>query len=362
MNLLFITHARLHKPPYGDGSTRYRCFHIAEVARRAGHRAVVRSASTLNSEDLHYYDLISWSRPVDSRHLHELLNVAQQRNIVCIADLDDLIVRPDLADQSPAVINGFTNPHYLQKKFTRHARAVNLFDAITTSTDNLKDQIQSVFPDKPIATIANGLSEFWLEHARSISAENSDSRSIAYLPGTRSHDDDFAGIRDTLIAWLSDATDRRLDVVGKIDIKTEHWPRAQVTQRPWTDYYHLPAIINSYCATLAPLSDSVFNRSKSHVKFIESAAMGVPLIASPIRDIAQHRTTGLLLASDASQWLAALDKAGNREFRTENAKDLTDYALEHCMASNFASELVSAWNSGLPLPQNLPTEPSLRAA
>jgi hypothetical protein len=350
MNILFITHASLDNPPYGDGSTRYRCFNVGEVARTAGHRVRVKTAASVNQNYLHHYDLISWLRPEPSDHLFRLMDVARQRGIICIADLDDLIVNPELAAQSPAVVNRFVNARHVRKRFSEHARAVSEFDAITVSTDLLQQQVKTLFPQLPVATVHNGLSEFWLQHLESAQLQLPQVQSLAYLSGTRSHDHDFSTITSSLLQWLADNTSRQLCIVGKIDVTHERWPAAQLKVEPWKDYFKLPAVIGKHCATLAPLSSTIFNQAKSHVKFIESAAAGVPLIATPIADIAQHRTDGLLLASDETQWQNALTLASNVDYRAEHANSLKTYATECCTATTYASPLIQAWSAGRMLP------------
>src|SRR3546814_8283247 len=64
-----------------------------------------------------------------------------------------------------------------------------------------------------------------------------------------------------------------------------------------------------YAVGVAPLSDTTFNRSKSDIKFLELAALGIPTIASdvaPYRSI-RHGETGLLVKEDHmwSRWLKA---------------------------------------------------------
>src|SRR3546814_14721972 len=54
-----------------------------------------------------------------------------------------------------------------------------------------------------------------------------------------------------------------------------------------------------YAVGVAPLSDTTFNRSKSDIKFLELAALGIPTIASdvaPYRSI-RHGETGLQIGS-----------------------------------------------------------------
>jgi len=83
-------------------------------------------------------------------------------------------------------------------------------------------------------------------------------------------------------------------------------PAAQLQSSQWIDYFELPSVIAGKRATLAPLTDTRFNQAKSHIKFIESAALGVPAICSPNSDIELHDIDGLFKPVDAKSWLADL--------------------------------------------------------
>lgn len=350
MNLLFITHARLTDPPYGDGSTRYRCFNLAEVARQAGYRASVLSASSVTADHLHSFDIVSWLRPLANAHLFRLIDKAQARGILCVADLDDLIVNPDLADQSPAVINQFVNASHLRRRFSKHAAAVKCFDAITVSTSALAEQVSQLYPGKPIATVRNGLSDYWMQHVQTVSSHYPGLQIASYLPGTRSHDEDLRSIAAALSRWLTGCRQRRLSIVGKLALDDTLRLSQQVAKEPWVDYYSLPSVISSCNCSLAPLSNTIFNQAKSHIKFIEAAAMGVPCVATPIQDFSDHNVQGLLLPTSQDLWLEALELAANPDFRIASEGNLRAYATDYCSAAIYATPLLQAWNSGQAVP------------
>ena len=48
------------------------------------------------------------------------------------------------------------------------------------------------------------------------------------------------------------------------------------------DWDKLPALISEVDINLAPLVDSIFNRAKSEIKWIEAALVKVPTVASKI--------------------------------------------------------------------------------
>ena len=362
MNLLFLTHSDLSKRPYGDGSTRYRSFNVAEVAVAFGHTAQVEEVSRLRLKDLTRFDLISWLRPVQSLKARRIIRRAKQLGIACVADVDDLIFDPHLAAESPAVCNGFTSRKVVETQFRESARLIEQFDAITVSTTALLEHCKRCFPQVASAVVRNGLSDYWLQHADRTPGNGVSSTSAAYLPGTRSHDQDFATICEPLSRWLKDASDRSLQIIGRLEYDAHRLPASQVEHFPWMDYYALPSAINRQRVTLAPLTHSQFNDAKSHIKFIESAALGVPLIARPIDDLTQHQCRGLLFADCQSQWYDALAHISEPHFLDDARSRLMDYARQSCTASNYTKPLIEAWEQGELLPTGSSEMPYLNAA
>lgn len=67
---------------------------------------------------------------------------------------------------------------------------------------------------------------------------------------------------------------------------------------------------------IAPLIDDQFNRGKSHIKWMEYAAIGIPTIASPVypykekilgKNVIEHNKTGLF-ASNTDEWIKYIQK------------------------------------------------------
>lgn len=85
--------------------------------------------------------------------------------------------------------------------------------------------------------------------------------------------------------------------------------RGQADALPWTaDIAQHYKRVARFSVSLAPLKDTIFNRSKSGLRVQESLALGVPVVAS---DVVAYRpwvvpgVTGFL-AADANDWLTAL--------------------------------------------------------
>ena len=344
MNILFVTGGRLDAQPYGDGSTRYRCFNMAEALRSHGFRADVTTLAALDPGIVERYDIVSCLRPVTSRKLHRLVSTCLRHDVKLVADFDDLIFDPDLAVESPRVINGFARAKKVAAQFADHAKALQGFSHITASTPAIADHATNTFPNKHILLLRNGLSEYWLQHANFQRSETKASIELAYLPGTRSHDADFRSIMSTLATFLAERVAAKLHIVGKLD-GAESLPAAQLQSSQWIDYFELPSIIAGKRATLAPLTDTRFNQAKSHIKFIESAALGVPAICSPNSDIELHDIDGLFKPVDAESWLADLHTVSADGYAEQQLESLRDYAYEYCTALTYTRTLAVEWNS-----------------
>ena len=344
MNILFLTGGRLDALPYGDGSTRYRCFNIAEALRAHGIRADVTTLATLDIGIVQRYDIVSCLRPETSRKLHRVVATCLQHDIKLVADFDDLIFDPSLAAESPRVINGFARAKQVATQFADHAKALRGFSHITASTPAIVNHAMRLFPNKHVKLLRNGLSAYWLQHANRQRTATSLSIEFAYLPGTRSHDADFKSIKPSLAGFLEERPEARLHIVGKLD-GTESLPAEQLRSSTWIDYFKLPSVITGKRATLAPLTDTRFNQAKSHIKFIESAALGVSAICSPNSDMDLHEIEGLFKPRDTNSWIAALRAVSADGYAEHCLQPLRDYALEHCTALAYTRPLAKEWNS-----------------
>ncbi len=343
MHVLFVTTARFDQTPYGDGSTRYRCFNLAEELRASGHQADVSTLADLSFHHIERYDIISVLRPRYEPRLQRLINRARQKRILLVADFDDLIFNPALADQAPLVVNGFSSIDRVQHTFGRHRKALKLFDEITVSTQPLLESVNEFVKDKPVRLVRNGLSRYWLAHCQNLPAAQSDKVVLTYLPGSRSHDEDFKTVQNVIAEWLSRQTKNTLQVVGDITIDNTLFPSSQVCRLPPVSYFALPQLIQSSTATIAPLVDNRFNRAKSHIKFIESAALGVPIICSANDDLQMHTVNGLHVVDCAEGWCSALQNINEADFTRNVDTALQSYARNHCTMQDTAKDVITKW-------------------
>jgi len=332
VHVLFITESRFDKSASGDGSTRYRCFNVAEALIESGNRATVASLSDDLTGTLSRYHVISVLRPRASRRLARLVAEARSLGIHLVADFDDLIFDVDAAAESPLVLNGFADVNRVARGFTRFNTAAG-----------------RSFPTIPVYLLSNGLSPLWLQHIDKVLQHKTESDhgvAISYLPGTRSHDADFRQIKAAVSNWLSQDSQRALRIVGELELDEQEFRESQLTREPLVPYFQLPEKIRRAHATLAPLVNNRFNEAKSHIKFLESAALGVPVVASSNTDINQHESVnGLFYANTVEQWEASINAA--IEFYQDSiARDqLSDYVRNFWCAPETCKSSIRRWES-----------------
>jgi glycosyltransferase involved in cell wall biosynthesis len=351
MHVLFVTDNRFDKWSSGDGSTRYRCFNVAEAIIAAGHRATVASLPEVMLPYLGRYDVISVLRPRAGARLNKLIRTARNAGIHLVADFDDLIFDVAAASESPLVLNGFADEKTVARGFDRFATAAQWFDEITVSTEPLAHAAHRCFAHLPVHVLANGLSLLWLKHADDRLTDAAIARpaqvpalTLSYLPGTRSHDADFRSIQSQVAQWLARDSARRLRIVGELTIDEAIVPVQQLAVESLVPFFQLPEKIQRADVTLAPLVNNKFNHAKSHIKFLESAAFGVPVVATASADIKQHDPLpGLFCPVSACGWPEAIESATAFADDANACVQLMRYARERWTSVQTSASALERW-------------------
>lgn len=117
----------------------------------------------------------------------------------------------------------------------------------------------------------------------------------------------------------------QLHIIGKGEGSAEAFGVGEVQATEWiplADYYRE---VSKLKAGVVPLEDSAFNRSKSWLKGIEYAALGVPFVASPTPEYVrlQNEAGAGLLASKPRQWRSFLRMLLEDD---DKARELADHA------------------------------------
>ncbi len=230
-----------------------------------------------------------------------------------VADYDDLLFRCPLSD-----FPGADHPLRrlrIARRLDTYRGSVQHFDAFTASTRPIAHALRAMRPDAPISVVPNRPSPGWVARGWARFGDRvwkpGDARVIRYLPGSPSHDRDFAVIEDALVAFLDQHRDVELEVVGYLKFHERSFPRGRVRHLPKVDYERFPEVLLSTWVNLVPLAPTVYSQARSALKLLEAAAFGVPSIATPSADHARiaELPSPIQFANTTEDWLDALDAA-----------------------------------------------------
>jgi glycosyltransferase involved in cell wall biosynthesis len=237
-----------------------------------------------------------------------------------VYELDDLL--PELPDQHPDVV------HYIT---TRSAilRAIVEADAVVGSSPALCDYLRSFNPNAWL--LPNYLNDqLWgLAPVKPNLASNSPVR-IGYMGG-HSHSYDLETIMPALLHLLHRYGGKiSLKFMGAMpppairDLHNVAWVDVGLV-----DYGQFITFFKQQDCDIfiAPLQDNLFNRCKSHIKFLEYSALAVPGVYSriaPYESVVRHGENGFLASSNEEweRYLSQLIEDPALRFRTgSNAQD-----------------------------------------
>ena len=188
---------------------------------------------------------------------------------------------------------------------------IRIADAVTVTTEPLADLVRPLNPN--VHVIPNYLPEWLLTHDR---PRQHDRITIGW-GGSNTHAMDLAEVGPQLRRYLERAPKSvELHIMG--EPKPPRRRRGVILPRtPWVHEYLLPedrirwtpwnetvahywrAI--DYDVMLAPLRPHLFNRTKSPLRVLEAAILGIPVIATdygPYAEFVDHGVTGLLAKTD----------------------------------------------------------------
>jgi hypothetical protein len=326
------TRAYLHDPAFI-----YRCENLAHALRARG--ITVELGHSLAWRASRAPDCVVVHRPRVSFALWRLVRRLRSQQVRLVADVDDLVFDESSAAFSPAVLNGRV-PLWLQRRrFREHRGALRWFDQITTSTETLARYLRECCPGKPVTVLHNAVHWHWRRAAQLADERQRVPGLITYLPGTRSHDRDFALIREPLSRFLRTHPDVRLRVTGPVEFRLDA-PAAQVVHGPRVPFAGYEHQFQEAWVNLAPLEDTPFNACKSALKALEAGYWGVPTICSPNPDYARFATAGALIACTPEDWLARLEQLLDADYYRFKVDDLRGRTLAMANVEHAAADFV----------------------
>jgi glycosyltransferase involved in cell wall biosynthesis len=222
--------------------------------------------------------------------------------------------------------------------------AIRSADLVTVSTEPLAKSMSRL--NRKVVVLPNALPP-QIMHVP-LSTRRGTNPVLIGWQGSHTHEFDWLLIRDVVAQVLGEHPNVLMRFLGMA--YPDKLPRGKLSHRPWTTdldlHYRRSA---AFDIGLAPLENNQFNRAKSGLKFMEGAALGVPMVCSRVpayQGLVEHGVTGFL-ASTPAQWYeylsALVEDPGLRvsigDAAREAAREWTMDSHIHCWEDAYASLL-----------------------
>ena len=318
--------------------TRYRVLNKAEQLRKHGFAVKVVNLSDFQlSMAQNANHIIIYRSPI-SPELLRLCHLAKEYGKPVFFDIDDLVFDTVYTDQLSYTqgLNSVEKGNY-DAGVRNYGYMLENCDGAITSTNQLQEELykyqskvllnRNLASDDLIAISSRYIKDY---------SQTSDIVKIGYFSGSISHNENFELIKPAIKQLLTKYSNVQLHIVGILDIPEDMKPfENQIVTHDYVDWDKLPSLISEVDINLAPLVDSIFNRAKSEIKWIEAALVKVPTVASKIgafSDAIVDGETGLLATDD--QWFEKLeDLVLYPELRQKIADAAYRAVLENCTLS-----------------------------
>lgn len=267
---------------------------------------------------------------------------ARRLKLPILYDLDDPLFSVSAYGtyQNMAALPAWQKAHFMTEA-PRYLDVMNGSDVITVSTPGLVAHTR-IYTPRPVHMRRNFADRITLDAGAKAMTKAARRATdgpfrLGFASGSQGHEIDFAEIADDMITFLAAQPDRQLVILGHFN-KTLMPPdlAARVEVHPFTDYTDYLETLASLDVAVMPLADDLFNRSKSAVRVIDAASVGVPSVVNTVCDMAamvEDGQTGRVLAPGAS-WAAALEALAQDRAATRTMGRAARHRLEtHWSAS-----------------------------
>jgi glycosyltransferase involved in cell wall biosynthesis len=278
-------------------------------------------------------------------------------------DVDDLVFRTQYVEHLD-FLDSFTPKQ--REIFVRDVglreQLIPYADLLTGSTEQILEEMRAL-SSAPSSLLPNGVGRLGLEladHARAVPRDHGSFR-VGYFSGSATHDSDWAAVEDGVVEFLVKHPDAELWLVGKVIPTGALGPvSSQVRIMPPVPWTELPALLRAVDVTLAPLDRTPFTDAKSAIKWLESALVETPTIATPTPPFVaavEDGTTGVL-AEKPEDWGQALERlAADPEERAKLGRAAREAALAAYGPRVQAQRLMDVLSAGPPVgPSTMPVQ------
>ncbi|QDK70470.1 glycosyltransferase [Lactococcus protaetiae] len=265
--------------------TRYRVTNKAEQLRSLGYTVWTVNASEFQMGYAEYASQIIIYRTPYSEQFRKLIDLAHKYHKFVFYDIDDLVYDTCYTNQLDYIRTlSVDEKRKYDLGVKNYGKLMKLCDAFITSTTELKRELLKL--GKPVYLNRNLASEELIsisETAHTEIQKDTAKVKIGYFSGSITHNENFKLVLSAIVRILKDFPQVELHLVGHLSIPDELQDyKNQLVIHEYVDWLKLPELVAEVDVNIAPLVDTIFNRAKSEIKWMEAALVGVPTIASNI--------------------------------------------------------------------------------
>jgi len=317
-----------------DYCERYRMIHKKEEFEAFGLSCDLVEPYQLNHDMISHYRGFIIYRFAWDQGLQEYIDLMHEKNKVVFYDVDDLVFDlkytkkiKQLEKLSKEELDVYNDG------VVRFGKCLKACDYGITTTkviaDEMKHYVNDVCIDKNIASLDMF---YYSEEAIKKVEKDSNKVIIGYASGSMTHNADFELVAPSLKKLLDKYDNVYLKLIGVIEVPEMFKDYSdRIITHPFVDYKKLPALLRTLDINLAPLEDTLFNRAKSCIKWMEAGLVKVPTVASNVGDFHDNITDGVngVLCND-SEWYKKLEvlvkdkslreEIGNNAYNTTHNK------------------------------------------
>lgn len=292
-------HKILYVPSLNLGVIWWRVEMYAEALVKKSERCSVHVEYFVDPSDNASWDMLLHGAGEQSDIIHAKLQgacksfdsiifqkIQTEQGIKCLRELKEKYPAVNFVAEIDDSI-GDLSPSHHQRPTTQQNTAANhclLSDAIITTTDYLKGEIQNIVGDKvPVHIAPNCINyDTWKYEEKEF--PKADTLRIGYVGGS-SHDEDIKIAYKAILPILNEYKQATFVIRSGGDRPSflKRHPQIDFLQVAWHPSVYPQKLYDmNLDLALAPLRDTVFNRCKSPIKWVEWASLGVPVIASKV--------------------------------------------------------------------------------
>ena len=275
--------------------------------------------------DLGYFDIIVFQLLWDEK-LYGFIQILQALGKKVVIDMDDdytclpstnpayYLQHPKcevLRDDKNKIVKIIMHNKVVNNRMEILTKALNIADAITVSTPELRDTYRNFNPNVYVCYNKIDLSEYQLIRQRR-------NKPVIGWAGSTTHIDDLKEITGLPESLRREGYSFKFAIANfKDGLKLFEF----ADFIPGTDIFNYPKILTNFDIGLVPLRDCKFNSGKSEIKGMEYNALGIPFVASniaPYRRYVRHGENGFLVKENRlKHWLKYVKLLLDRKIREE---------------------------------------------